>query len=793
MATPLMYDTSFQGLSKTESLPFFAPRTSLPRPLSDATDIFEDDEDLEDLSDHSPMRSVASFGSGSISTVSTASTPDEATTPDSTGLTAFDFHIDEKTVRGPVGPHLFRNSMDSAEYKSIADADMVLQQQQHIPFYHSASKLDPERRDTPIPNRAVPTPQPQPQRTSVARPAPVISPAEVQSWTPRDVVRWMHTLGFDDAIMETFYVNDISGSILLELQTQDLKELGIQSFGKRHRLMSSIQSLLNGTMAANVEQPRPQVPAVAQNPPPTPPLSEPKSDCQSNPSTDEDSTGRKSTESRRRRQQQQHKDKPRKAGDLGPGDSISIVAIEQVLPRLHSCSKGENCRKWQKQQAKLAVLAKDLPIGSLGGAAILHGDPGNPKTAPNLVKTPTDVTPSLIASSDVMGPVQSPGFQLCPEKLNEMKPRDPQENVRHFLNFQNLSKLQPVNHPATPPREMLPSPETESPRSERANPTLSENLSHLPKLMIPGAEPPSPSLSAQRTAIPTNQPYAYGTSASPGDFYRNDPHYGQSTPFSEMDVPVTALPIGPVPRDVSQSVPPNMRFGSNRHIMADPVLRPASTKAENHRRNASFQNLPTLDRLDEGNALNPIETPEDLERTPRAAHCRNNLLSPTGNSPTDFTHSGWMKKRKTTRLLRHEWEDHHFTLQGTDLAMHADEESARRHSKALEHIDVDDYAVACSSLASSSKLTAAFKKTVLKRKDNTQDDTAFAFSLIPAPAGNNAAVDRKAMFLNSGKSHHFAVKTRDERIDWMRELMLAKALKRGRESGAALNVNGNMI
>ncbi|KAJ2988669.1 hypothetical protein NUW58_g3855 [Xylaria curta] len=32
-------------------------------------------------------------------------------------------------------------------------------------------------------------------------------------------------------------------------------------------------------------------------------------------------------------------------------------------------------------------------------------------------------------------------------------------------------------------------------------------------------------------------------------------------------------------------------------------------------------------------------------------------------------------------------------------------------------------------------------------------------------------------FNGTGKTHHFAVRSRDERIDWMRELMLAKALK----------------
>jgi hypothetical protein len=125
--------------------------------------------------------------------------------------------------------------------------------------------------------------------------------------------------------------------------------------------------------------------------------------------------------------------------------------------------------------------------------------------------------------------------------------------------------------------------------------------------------------------------------------------------------------------------------------------------------------------------------------------------------------------------------------------MYSDEEDARRNSKALEHIDVDDYAVACSSLASSSKLTAAFKKTVLKRKDDTRGDTAFAFSLIPSPSNGPYGIDRKSVFTAGGKSHHFAVKTRDERIGWMREVMIARALKRGIDSGAAIQVNGNPI
>ncbi|KAE8354897.1 hypothetical protein BDV28DRAFT_155876 [Aspergillus coremiiformis] len=781
------------------------------------------DNDSSSLPEYSPFTSVASFRTGS--TISTASTPDEATTPETTGLSLFDFHIDEKVVRGPNGPHLFRSSMDSSEYDDLTDLETgtiyveTRPPGATLPFHQSASKLDPVRHDTPVPNQIPYIPQPQMQsqmrRHSFIGQDLAPNDFDVPRWTPDEVSRWLQINRFDDNIINTFFMNDISGFILLELQPEDLKELGIQSFGKRHMLMSAIQSLRNCAKSGRASVESSQKSTYARQVPPTPRTAcTTTNECHSNRATDDDELERKHHSGRGRR----HSDneQPYQAVEDRPGEPVSIVAIEEVLPKLHSCSKGENCRKWQKQQVKLAQMTKDLPIGAWNGRIVLIGDPGNPATAPNLIKTPgSEVTPSLVASSDVMGPADTPGFQLSKEKLREVQRRDPQENVRNFLSFQQLSKLNPVCQPGTPPKEGLPSPESGSPASAKGNP-LAENLRNLPKLQIPttpddDSEDFTPNLSSQRTAtpsmvrkkpyfgdeyptaIPRAQRYAYGVDASPGEFYRSDPHYGQETPLSETDIPMTAFPIGLVPRAESQSVPPDMRFGSNRHVLTDPIIRPSSTKVEGRRRDSSHNIIPTLKPLDERRAVNPIETPEDLQNTTSAGHWRNNgVLPPTRRTANDITHSGWMKKRKATRLLRHEWQDHHFTLQGTQLAMHKDEASAHRNSKALEHIDVDDYAVACSSMASNSKLAIAFKKTVLKRKPDGLTDAAFGFSLIPA-SGNGNTVDKKALFLHSSKCHHFAVKTRDERIDWMRELMLAKALKRGRESGASMRMNGNMI
>ncbi|KAJ5384908.1 Sterile alpha motif type 2 [Penicillium concentricum] len=835
MEAQYAYDMRYIVNRKEESLPLFPPKTAIYRPYSEVTEIFEEDG-YRGYSDNSPMRSVASFGTGSIST---ASTPDNVATPDSTGLTAFDFHIDENDIRGPSGPHLFWSSTDS-DQNSVIDMNPMVEQTPIAttgPYHHRASKFDPFRRDTPVPNRSNPTPEPQHfQPTPFARQAVQSSQMTMpQDWTPLEVVEWMQGLGLEDDIVNTFLANDISGSILLELQNEDLKELEIASFGKRRKVMGYIKNLRGSSVFSDTDTSSRTDTASSHTY--TTSLRSRNSSITSdvastqNTSVMSGNTLRSCYPTDEEPNNLKHWSRPQnydndvyKRTDLVPDDSVSIVAIEQVLPRPHKCKKGEDCHKWQKQQDMLARLADDLPFEHFGSRRIVAGDPGNPNTAPNLLRSPkSELTPSLTASSDIMGPGKLSAFQLSQEKLREVKPRDPQENVRNFLNFQSLDRLQTDNQPATPPREFASFSEPESCDSAKITPTLSEHLRHLPRLRIPSMHDSSdgsvftesvfttentsairtvtPSILSRRnqfndrTAVPGGQQsIAREVAPSPADYYRVDPYYRSETPLSDVDVPITAVPIGPVSREDSQSVPPNMRFGNSRFVTEEPIARPSSTMVESHRRCPSIQGVTTLIPLKEEYAMSPIETPDDLQRTPRAPQFRNNTLFPsTRRGQDDVTHSGWMKKRKTTKLLRHDWDNRHFTLKGTQLSMHEDLASAHRDSKALEHIDVDDFAVACSSNASKSKLTAAFKKAVLKRNDNSQDVSAFAFSLVPTPNGSGF-VDRKTMFLNSGKSHHFAVNTRDERIDWMRELMLAKALKRGRDSGAELTFNGaNMI
>jgi hypothetical protein len=138
------------------------------------------------------------------------------------------------------------------------------------------------------------------------------------------------------------------------------------------------------------------------------------------------------------------------------------------------------------------------------------------------------------------------------------------------------------------------------------------------------------------------------------------------------------------------------------------------------------------------------------------------------------SHAGWMKKRKT-KMLRHEWNDHHFRLSENQLAMHRNDIP---QSAVLESLNIDQYTVGCSTVASN-KLSTKFKALKIantKEKNTATNDAAFEFQLVPDQ-------------VHKGKTHHFAVKSKDERIDWMRELMLAKALKAKRE-GFDVEVNG---
>ncbi|PWY78474.1 hypothetical protein BO94DRAFT_178437 [Aspergillus sclerotioniger CBS 115572] len=603
-----------------------------------------------------------------------------------------------------------------------------------------------------------------------------VEESEIRGWAPSQVAHWMHIAGYDESVIDRFIINDIAGNVLLNLRADDLKELGIQSFGKRHQLMASIDHLRNTMLKSPPSRDR-------------------------EPSLDRESSRRQSYAASVSPTGEVISRQPN-GNQLTETEAVSIVGIEQVLPKPHNCSKGESCPKYRRYKRQMEKLAAEYPDAVLvPGQSIVTGNPGNPETAQNMLRPKSDTEPSVVASSDVLGVVTP---RLSEEALNEIRKLDPQEKMRQFFSYQHLehssdsdsdsdseSDISPA--PPVPPKvapnvaaPFLPPPAT------RTN-NMTANLRSLPKLVIPtdsDSDDLTTAVTAQRTITPSMASRMYGSPTvvqeyGPFSNARNMPpvdYYRQGTPFTEVDVPVTAQMDGPIARETSQSVPPDMRYGNfMRARYPGPISRSPSVRAHPGM---------ALRRVKEDKPLTPIDDPADLKRSPRIGHKTGNN-SVVANLDPDVTRSGYMRKRKPARFLRHDWQEAHFTLRGTNLAMHRDEYAALRRSRALDEIDVEDYAVACSALASSSKLTAAFKKSILRNGNNPgKGDAAFTFSLVPASKEN----EKKMLFGNKDiKSHHFAVRTRDERIDWMRDMMLAKALKKGRDDGYEMRPEGNFI
>ena len=747
----------------------------------------------------------------------TLSSYDEVQTPISISRaqTAFQFSTEPAPVEGPRGPHLFRTG-------SISHS---------VDFQHALS-LSPLTPKAPKPTaydfantiHLTPLPTKRHQTGPFRFTEEELDTKDLAQWSPEKVAQWMLDAGVELTSAERFVENDITGAILITLKFEDLKELGIPSFGVRTRMWEEIQLM---------KEIRPQSPR-------------PETEIESEPDREvRRELRRQGSVGGSKRRPSKSKPRPKINDVISPLESVSIVGIEQMMPKLHTCSKGKNCAKWKRNQRMIEAFKKDHPFVSLEeGLIMVAGDPGNPTTAEALYteedvfRPVSDAIPSVVASSDILGPGPLPSLQFLEEAvLRGIQSRDPQDNVRQFLQFQHQDLATSSEVPPTPPYEVFPpTPKTLTPSSQLS---AQQRRRTLPKLEIPAEAPPA---SRRQPASAHPIPYREIASASPEaeeDLTTPTAPYRFGTPFSEMDVPVTAVNLGPIARDASQSVPPDMTFR--------PQITRTASRATSRR-----PSFPVLPALDENNIVTPATHQStksfaqrlgNQQRAPQppprvqypwspadrpayeiaiapvsgvTGFFNPTSVSPTADKTSDMTdgstisYQGLMKKRKT-KMLRHEWHEHYFTLRGTSLNMHKD---ARSANKTLEYIDVDDYAIACSGAASTSKLNSAFKAMHIRRDTGSSgknDVGAFSFQLIPqdqkggvrlrkrestipgGAASSSAAAPGLAGAVNgTGRTHHFAVNGRDERIDWMRELMLAKALKQKGE-GAQVTVNGNMI
>ena len=485
----------------------------------------------------------------------------------------------------------------------------------------------------------------------------------------------------------------------------------------------------------------------------------------------------------------------------------------------HRCSKGDRCRKHggsgSGSKSSGSKRAPSLEHGTILIAttpSIADANPPRISALDSGSERPTRpgslATVSVLASSDVLGPTHSREVKLQENTLKDVARMDPLENVKQFLTLQHLQHLEerrespppvptksaehlarargtymPPTPSATPSPPLLPRSDTLLP------PTSSHSAKSVlvplaPAAQVPPTPTPSPPIRSQTPSLGLRTqgmerpaPPSINNATSPISRMRSPSNLLRTTtPFSEADVPYASTT--PVPRNMSNSAPPDMRFrrfptpdfSQQQNIpplpttpLPLPIRRGISTSASQFRPQPLHMTV-----VDENAEWEPVEEDEEVKMAPSPNPSR--------------MHSGWMKKRRTN-WFRHEWPDYHFVLKGTRLGY------AKNIEKEDGFIEMDNYSVSCSNSASH-KLSAAFKGARLfGRKTGGvggagEGTGAYFFQLVPAaPEGGRNAV---------GKVHYFAVGSREERIDWMRELMLAKAIKQKKE-GFEVEVNGERI
>src|SRR6202045_5051185 len=82
-----------------------------------------------------------------------------------------------------------------------------------------------------------------------------------------DVAAWLRGLGLEQ-YAELFRDNDIDGEILCGMTAEDLKELGISSFGHRRRLLNAVTALGGEPRTRDVAQSATSVTSAPTSPPP---------------------------------------------------------------------------------------------------------------------------------------------------------------------------------------------------------------------------------------------------------------------------------------------------------------------------------------------------------------------------------------------------------------------------------------------------------------------------------------------------------------------------------------------
>ncbi|KAK6334180.1 hypothetical protein TWF696_002681 [Orbilia brochopaga] len=809
----------------------------------------------------------------------TASSCDEAKTPTTPPM---DFGAPQemsmkRSTVGPRGPHLFSSIfLQSHHSEEHLDDDYHLSP---ISPIRESPYSSPYSRRSPIGSQhSLHVPQP-PFRQHLDLPVDLdvnerpisamsmaledMEEAELENWSPSQVCEWMRTIGFEETLIEKFRQNDISGAILMQLKWEDLKELDIQSFGKRIELWSELNHLRKSPIGSSTSPKRElSFEMSSVHSPPllsrhasrksreskfrhSPNLSASPSSYTSSPSTVTRSntvaTSRPSAPGPRKvpllristdvaslqprshprlqesapaqsdseeeieevdefsdhaEEYEEEEEEPVPMTERRRPTGLSIIIPNSALevpPSLNSAdsrtshdgvSQGERKhkplprftapnpakRRISKRlstpispvSASIDIFAAPSVLGLSLGKRLTMMEAESPRWGNDEAHTRSPWAPSICASSDVLSPSDRGDMKLKADELRKVSALSAQEQVNKFITLQHLQRLEeraPSNLKHETVRDASPLSPPHSALSVKSQPAMSRAVQRSTSLRSFDRHKPRPLQLSNEVVAP---------GPASADFTPRNLDKSKVYPLADAANAHKSVPpmvrsvTAPSPPLASQSTPALVRSASS-----PKQLQESTMSRTNSISGASKKGSTASGKKPRSLGKSVIDTVnEEAEWEDTSSH------GSAPASPSERVFTGEMK-RKANHFLRNEWINHRVELRGTKLTIY----KSTTGSEVLMNLEIDDYSVTCTTAGSN-------KFKGLKTGSKKDSDGMYHFQLVPNQEAKKSG--------ESKKEHHFTVSSREERIDWMRELMLAKAIKQ-KKSGFQVEVNGKMM
>ncbi|KAK6497885.1 hypothetical protein TWF481_012284 [Arthrobotrys musiformis] len=817
----------------------------------------------------------------------TASSCDEAKTPTTPPL---DFGAPQpmqmsmkRTTVGPRGPHLFstmflqpqqneehledeylspispvRENSYPSPYSSrkspVGSQHSLLQVPQAAPMHHISIDVDVNERPVSAMSMALHG----------------VEESEIENWSPMQVCSWMSDLGFEETLIEKFRQNDISGAILMQLKWEDLKELDIQSFGKRIELWSELNHLRKSPIVSSSSPKRdlsfetssvhsppllsrhaskksreskfrhsPSLPAVSPSSYASSPSTVTRSNtvATSRPSAPSPrkhapvlriSTDVASLQHRPRFQvsappeseSEEEEDEIEEVDEFSDHDQYSPPPMEEkrrptglsiiipdstlAIPRALNSAESKSShtpshegrrhkpaprfaapnpakRRVSKRlstpispvSASIEIFAAPSVLGLTMGKRASMLEAESPRWDNHDFHARSPWAPSICASSDVLSPSDRGDVKLKADELRKVSALTAQEQVNKFITLQHLQRLEeraPSNlkNEMTRESESPVSPHGTYPINSQPPPPMTKAVQRSTSLRTFDRHKPR-ALQLSNEAVAPG-PASAGFTPRNTDDVRN---YQPPEVVQPKQPQVTARPVPPLLRSSTAPSPPLGTQNPPQLVRSASVASPKPSQTSGALRSNSISGISRKPSFSGSSKKPPslgkslIDTVnEEAEWEDTSSH------GSAPASPSERVFTGEMKKR-TNHFLRNEWISHRVELRGTKLTVYKTTNSR----DILATIEIDDYSVTCTTSGSN-------KFKGLKTGSKKDSDGMYHFQLVPNQDTKKVGEQKK--------EQHFAVSSREERIDWMRELMLAKAIKQ-KKSGFQVEVNGKMM